>query len=35
MDKFITALNKAAAMLAMAMFVAGGGLALFVLVYGN
>jgi hypothetical protein len=35
MDRFIPILNKIAATLAMLMFVIGGGLALFVMVYGN
>jgi hypothetical protein len=35
LDKFIPILNKIAATLGMLMFVIGGGLALFVMVYGN
>ncbi|NBI52179.1 3-ketoacyl-ACP reductase [Photobacterium alginatilyticum] len=35
MDKLFSMLNKAAALLAMLMFVAGGGMALFVMFYGN
>lgn len=35
MEKFSAYLNKAAAIFAMAMFVIGGGMALFVAIYGH
>ncbi|MGF1681548.1 3-ketoacyl-ACP reductase [Photobacterium makurazakiensis] len=35
MDKLFSVLNKVAAIMAMVMFVVGGGMALFVMVYGN
>ncbi|WP_299013125.1 3-ketoacyl-ACP reductase [uncultured Photobacterium sp.] len=35
MNKLFSILNKAAAIIAMLMFISGGGMALFVMVYGN
>ncbi|PSW20293.1 3-ketoacyl-ACP reductase [Photobacterium sanctipauli] len=35
MDKLYSVLNKVAAIMAMLMFVIGGGMALFVMFYGN
>lgn len=35
MDKLFSVLNKAVAIVAMLMFVAGGGMALFAMFYGN
>ncbi|WP_064608806.1 hypothetical protein [Photobacterium sp. J15] len=35
MDKLFSILNKAAAIIAMLMFITGGGMALYVMVFGN
>ncbi|MCW8329311.1 3-ketoacyl-ACP reductase [Photobacterium sp. SDRW27] len=35
MEKIFSIFNKAAAIMAMLMFVLGGGMALFVMIYGN